>query len=177
MAVNLNLLPPELAVSKSLGKFLKTVRALGVIGIAAFLVFGVGIGVFFIVSTISLNGINANIKVLKNQVSAQQKSEQQIILLKDRIAKIAYLQSLPSSLQSLAVIQPFLSGLSANIKIVQMSVDSKGTTMSVNILSSADLSQFLDLFKSSDAFSNVSLISFSFNQSTGYSIEIRGVNK
>ena len=177
MPVNLNLLPPELAVSKALGSLLKTIRALGVIGIAAFLVFGVGIGAFFIISTINLNNINANIKSLETQITAQQKSEQQIILLKDRISKIASVQALPSSLKSLAVIQPFLAGLSANTSIGQMSLDSKGTTISISLASTADLSQLLGSFKASNTFSNVNLTSFSFNPNTGYLIEIRAINK
>ena len=177
MPVKLNLLPPELAISKNLGSVLKTVRALGVIGIAAFLVFGLGVGVFFIISTISLGNTNANIKKLETQVSSQQKSEQQIILLKNRIAKIASIQALPSSLQSLTVIKPFLSGLSADTSVNQMSVDSKGTTLSVNFRNITDLSQFLGSFRSSNAFSSVNLTSFSFNPTTGYSLEIRAVRK
>ena len=177
MAVNLNLLPPELSVSKSLGRLLKTMRALGVIGIAAFLVFGIGVGTFFIISTISLNGINANIKSLETQVSSQQGSEQQIILLEDRIAKIAAVQAVPNSLTSLTVMEPFLSVLPASASIGQMSVDSKGTSISLNLGSSSDLTQFLTSFRSSNVFSNIILTAFSFNPTTGYSVEIRAVDK
>jgi hypothetical protein len=177
MAVNLNLLPPELAVSKSLGNIIKTVRALGVIGIAAFLVFGAGIGIFFIISTISLNGINSNIKSLEAQISAQQKSEQQIILLKNRIAKIAAVQTTPSSLPSLTVIEPFLSALSANTSIGQMAINPKGSTISLSFGNNTDLSQFLNSIKSSPAFSTVNVTSFSFSPATGYQLEISAINK
>lgn len=177
MAVNLNLLPPELAVSKSLGKFLKTVKALGVIGVAAFLVFGVGIGAFFIVSTISLNRINANIKVLKNQVSAQQKSEQQVILLKDRIAKIASIQSIPDSLSNLTATEPFLIDLSGSMSVNQMAVSPTSVSLSLNLKTNSDLSTFLESLQTSDVFKTVSLTTFNFSPSIGYSVEVSAVKK
>jgi hypothetical protein len=177
MAVNLNLLPPELAVSKSLGNIIKTVRALGVIGIAAFLVFGAGIGIFFIISTISLNGISSNIKGLEAQISAQKKSEQQIILLKNRIAKIATVLTAPSSLPSLTIFQPFLPVLSANTSIGQMAFNPKGSTISLSFGNSTDLSQFLNSIRSSSVFSSVNVTSFSFSPATGYLVEVKVINK
>jgi len=177
MPVNLNLLPSELSVSKNLNSFLKTLRALGVIGVAAFLVFALGLGVFFIVSTISLNGINANVTKLRSQVSALQKSEQQIILLKDRIAKIASIKTMPNSLPGLTAIKPFLSDLSDNSSINEMSISPTAITLSENIKTKADISSFIKSFQSSDVFKSVSLTSFNFNPSNGYSVEISAVIK
>lgn len=177
MPVKLNLLPPELAVSKSLGQLIKTIKALGVIGIAAFLVFGAGVGAFFIISTISLNGINANVAKLTSQVSAQQKSEQQIVLVKNRIAKVATIQGLPNSLTNLELINPFLVNLPPTSSINQMSIDSGSVSLSVNFITNSGLSAFIDSLQSSDAFKLVNLTSFSFSPSTGYAIEIKAINK
>ncbi|MCX6705445.1 MAG: hypothetical protein NT162_03890 [Candidatus Woesebacteria bacterium] len=177
MPVKLNLLPPELAVSKSLGQLLKTIKALGVIGIAAFLVFGAGVGAFFIISTISLNGINANVAKLTSQVSAQQKSEQQIVLVKNRIAKVATIQGLPNSLTNLELINPFLVNLPPTSSINQMSIDSGSVSLSVNFITNSGLSAFIDSLQSSDTFKLVNLTSFSFSPSTGYAIEIKAINE
>jgi hypothetical protein len=172
---NLNLLPPELAVSKNLNSFLKTVRALGVIGIAAFLIFGVGVGAYFIFATISLNGINANVTKLTSQVSAQQKSEQQIVLIKDRLAKIASIRSLPDSLSNQKAIEPFLSDLSADSSLRELNIDPTFVLLSMNIKTNSDLSTFLESFQSSDVFKTVNLVSFSLSSSNGYSVEIKAV--
>lgn len=177
MPVKLNLLPPELAVSKSLSGFLKTLRALGVIGIAGFLVFGIGLAAFFIVSTISLNGANANITKLTNQISAQQKSEQQIILVKDRVAKIASIQGLPSSLPNLAAIDPYLTSLQETGSINEMAIGPSSINLSINLKTYTDLSAFLESLQSSDTFGSVTLTSFSFNPTSGYSVEIEAVKK
>jgi len=172
---NLNLLPPELSVSKNLNSFLKTVRSLGVIGIAAFLIFGVGVSAFFIFSTISLNGINANVTKLKGQVSAQQKSEQQIILVKDRLEKIASIQNLPNSSSNQTAIEPFLTNLSVNSSLGELEIDPAIVRLSANIKTNSDLSTFLGSFQSSDVFKTVDLTSFSLSPINGYSIEISAV--
>jgi Tfp pilus assembly protein PilN len=169
---NLNLLPPELSVSKNLNQTLKAIRALGVIGIAAFLVFGIGVGAFFIISTISLNGINANVVRLTGQISAQQKSEQQIFLVKDRIAKILTIQQFPNSLPNLETINSFLSNLSANSLINEISIDSGSVNLSVNLKTNSDLSTFLESLQSSGVFKSIIITSFKFNTASGYALEI-----
>lgn len=177
MPVNLNLLPPEHAISKNLKSFLKTVRALGVIGIAAFLVFGMGIGAIFAFSTVSLNGINANITKLKGQVSALQKSEQQIILVKDRIKKIASIQKLPSSIPNLTIMSPLLVNLAGSGSVDQMTIDPGTVSMSANFGTNAGVTSFIELLQASKDFELVALASFSFNPTTGYAVEIKAIPK
>jgi len=150
---------------------------MGVIGVAAFLAFGIGIGVFIIFSTVSLNGINASITRLKAQVSSQQKSEQLIILLKDRIAKTASVQSMPGSLVNLQAIEPFLLGLSGSSYINQMSVGPESLTLSVNLKTNTDLSTFIKSCQGSDVFKSVNLTSFNLSPATGYSVEITALKK
>ena len=177
MPVKLNLLPPELAVGKDLRGAIKTLRALGVIGVAAFLVFGIGVGIFFITSTISLNGINANITKLSSEVSAQQKSEQQVVLLKDRLAKIASVRKLPSALQNQNLIEPFLNNLSPTSSVKEMAINTAAIDLSVVLSTSPDLSSFISSLQSSDVFKTVTLSSFSLSPAIGYSLEINVVPK
>ncbi len=177
MPVKLNLLPPELAVGKSLSSFLKALRKLDVIGIAAFLIFGTGVGIFFIVSTISLNGINANVSTLESKVSAQQKSEQQLILIKDRVEKIASIQGLPSALPNLKIIEPFLSNLSVNSSVNEMSIDSASTNLSVTLQTNSDLTAYIESLESSNVFGSVDLTSFNLSPGTGYSVAIKATKK
>jgi cell division protein FtsL len=177
MPVKLNLLPPELAVSKNLRQLLKVLRAMGVIGVALFLVFGMGVGIFIITSTVKLNNIDSNITQLKAQVSSQQKSEQLVILLKDRIAKTALVQKMPSSSENLKTVEPFLAGLSAGTLINQMAVSPTSTVLSVNLKTNSDLASFLNSFQASDVFKSVNLTSFSLSPITGYSLEVVAVKK
>jgi hypothetical protein len=172
MPVKLNLIPPEQKVGKSLSGFLKTARALGVIGFAAFFVFAIGIGTFFIFSTISLNGTNADVAKLTSQVTAQQKSEQQIVLIKDRLANIATIQSTPNALANQVAIQPFLSNLSTDSSVSELDIDPTSVLLSLNVKTNSDLSTFLEALQSSKAFKLVNLTTFNLNRTYGYSIEI-----
>ncbi|MCX6704207.1 MAG: hypothetical protein NTZ07_02055 [Candidatus Woesebacteria bacterium] len=175
MPVKLNLLPQELAVSKGLSSFLKTTKALGVIGIAAFFIFGIGVAAFFIFSTISLNGINANITKLSDQVSSQQKSEQQIILIKDRVTKVASVQALPNTLPNQTAVEPILAGISAASSINQISIDPASVTLSLVLKSNSDLSAFLESFQSIKVFKSVKMTSFNLSPVNGYSVEINAI--
>lgn len=177
MSVKLNLLPPELTVSKNLNSFLKTVRMLGVVGIATFIIFGIGVGIFFIVSTISLNKITANVSVLEGQVLAQQKSEQQLILIKDRIAKINTVKNYPSALPNMETIEPFISGLSGTDSVSDMSIDTGTIALSVKIGTNSEMNRFIESLVSSDTFRSVDLTSFNLNPTTGYSIVVKAIKK
>jgi len=177
MPVNLNLLPPELSVSKSLNKLLKTIKALGVIGIVAFLIFAVGLGIFFVINTISLNSLNANITDLKAEVASQQKSEQSMILLKDRLSKTMTVKNMPNSLKNLTNMWPFLTELSGSTVINQMAVSPTGVGLSVNLVTNSDLTKFIKSFQSSDVFRVIELTSFNLSPATGYSVEINAEGK
>ena len=172
MPVNLNLLPPELSISKNLGSLLKTFRALGVIAVGAFLVFGVGIAALFIIDTMSLGSINAKVSALKSQVTAQEKSEQQVVLLKDRLENITSIQNMPNSLASLAVIEPFLSGFSSNVSVSEMQISPTEVDLTLRIKSNSDFSALLTSIRNLGDFRSVNLTSFSFNPSSGYSVEL-----
>jgi hypothetical protein len=172
MAVNLNLLPPELAVSKSLGKVLKTLRALGVISIAVFLIFAVGLGILFIISTISLNNLNSSISQHESQISAQEASEQQIIILKDRIAKISQAKAVSSALKTVTNFETVLANLSPDSIISQFNADSSKADISMGFKSNSDLTAFLQAVTTSKLFNSVILSSFGYGPSQGYSVGI-----
>ena len=177
MPVNLNLLPTELSVSKSLGALLKTLRAVGVIAVAAFLVFGIGVAAYFIVVKVTLDGLNTKVTVLKNQVTANEQSEQQVILLKDRLAKISSVQNLPSLLPNLSAVKPTFTNLSAVSAISQMQVDATGFNLTLNIKTNSDLTVFLATVRNPDVFKTAGLTAFSLNPTTGYSLTVQTVKK
>ena len=172
MAVKLNLLPPELSVSKSLGNLIKTVRIMDVIGVAAFLVFTLGIVAFYVFSLISLNSLNTNIAALKAQISAQEKTEQQIVLLEDRLDKAAAVLQIKSSYPNLIAIEPFLAALSGTAAVNQTVITSGSLVVTVNMQQTSDVVSLLGSFQSSSAFKSSGLTVFNLNPKSGYLVEI-----
>lgn len=177
MALKLNLLPSEYGKLGTTGKILRSLRALGVISFALFFVFALGTSAFFIISTITLNGLKNDIDSLKSQVTAEQTSEQQIVLLKDRVGKIKTILAAPDATKNLSLISPYISSLSASSKVSDISIDPSKVNLALNFVNNTDLSNFLSAISKDSQFGSVRMTSFTFNDATGYSLEILAVNK
>jgi Tfp pilus assembly protein PilN len=173
MTIRINLLPPEYAVSGPLGKLLKTTRMLGVIALGAFLVFALGLAAFFIFSSFQLRALKANEDKLKSDIASSETSEQQIVLLKDRLAKVKIAQSTQSGVKNLEKIDPFIAGLSGSTILTELDVDSQKVDLSILFKSNNELSTFLKTLTDSKVFQSVVLTSFGFNPLTGYLVTIR----
>ncbi len=168
MAVKLNLIPQELLISKSLNGILKTLRALNVILSVAFLIFAVGVGAFFIISKYSLTSVEKTLDQLKTQVLAQQSSEQRLILLKDRLAKISMVHKLPSVLDSITKVNSVIADLSGASLISEMDIGSNKIDLSMTIESNDDLTRLMTNIKNTKLFKTIVLSSFGYSPLSGY---------
>ncbi|KKR69655.1 MAG: hypothetical protein UU12_C0040G0013 [Candidatus Woesebacteria bacterium GW2011_GWA2_40_7b] len=172
MATKINLLPPGFGVTGNLGKILKAVRMVGVIGLAFFLVFGLGISIYFIVSTITFNALKSETNSLKEQVKTLQTTEQQIVLLKDRIGKINMALGLPEAIKNLIAIEPFISNLSSSASLNQLEIDAQKIDLSFQFRSTADTSAFIKSLSDMKDFRSVVLTSFGYDSTNGYTVGI-----
>ena len=177
MAIKLNLLPPESRVSGGLSKALGITRMLGVIGLAAFLIFALGVGAFFVISSVQLSSLSTQSDSLKSQILAQAKTESQVVLLKDRIKKIKTVQSLPSSTKNLNNIDPYLSPLTGETSVTELNVDSAKVAATLNFRSNSDLSSFIKALVSSNTFKTIAITSFGFNPISGYLVGVSFATK
>ena len=166
------MLPQNLQVSKGLNSILKTTKALGVIFIVAFIIFSLGMGAFFIYSRITLDGIKTNVDQLKSQVKAQETSEQQLVLLKDRLAKISSIKSTPNATKNITGIDFLFTNMSPSSTMNLANFSSTKIDVSVAIRSNEDLTAFIQNLKSTDLFKSVNLSSFAYGAGSGYSIDV-----
>lgn len=176
MAVKVNLLPPEYAVPSGLNKVLGITRMLGVIALAAFLIFGLGLGTFFVISQLQLNNLNNANTALKSQLLSQQTAETQVVLLKDRVKKIKTAQNTPSSIKNLTNANPFLANLGGSSSITELDVDSKIVAATVNFRSNSDMSSFIKSLTGSTVFKTILISSFGFNPASGYLMTVNMAN-
>lgn len=177
MAIKLNLLPPELAIDKKTGTFLKTLRSVNLIAVAVFLIFTLGISGYFIFTSILLRNKENTLEGLKSQIKTRQTSEQQIVLLKDRLKKISTAQKIANSTDNLAAVDPILSLLSPDSAVTEMDIDSSKIGLLISFKSTSDLTAFFDGLKKSTEFKSATLTSFGFNPTTGYLAGITVVPK
>lgn len=177
MAIKLNLLPPEYGTLGQLGKILRVTRALGVISMALFFVFALGVSAFFVISTININNLNSEIDSLKAQVTAQQTTEQKIVLVKDRIGKIKTILASPDALKNLAAVSPYISGASGIESLPDLTIDPSKVDMILNFKTNSSLTNFISQISRDKNFTNVVLSSFNYSSTTGYSVEIAASSK
>lgn len=177
MAVKLNLLPSDYALTGPVRQIINIARSLNVILLALFFVTGIGMGGFFIFSSISLNGLTKENNSLKTQIQAQSVAQQQIVLLKDRLAQIKSVQAIPSASKNFGKISPILNMVTGNSYISELGVDSQKTTASVIFKSSSELTNFLKSVSSDKTFSAVSLGTFNYSPIMGYQVGLNFTNK
>ena len=173
MPIKLNLLPAEYVVSGALGRILKTTRSLGVIFLAAFLIFVFGLGAFFVVSTLQLRNAAGSEADLKSQIATEEQSEQKIVLLKDRLKKIKTTLALPSSTKNLENLDPFISSIGGGATLTELAVDSGKADVSINFKNNSDLSAFLGNIDTIKTFKSVIMTTFGFNPASGYLVSLR----
>lgn len=168
---NLNLLPQNLQVSKGLSAALKTIKSLGVILTFMFVIFTLGLVGFFVYSKITLDGVNSNINMLTSQVKAQESSEQQLILLKDRLGKIGKARSNANALSKASGMNSLFENVSTNIKLTDVSITPVKMDISLNLYSNEDLTKFFQNLKNTTLFNQVELSSFNFS-ALGYTMDV-----
>lgn len=168
MSIKLNLLPPELAVDKRTGGILKSIRAFNLILIAFFIVFTIGLSVYFVFTSVILKNKLASVESLKGKIKTLQTSEQQIVLLKDRIKKIVSAQNKPSAIKNLDMSGSVLSTLSGDSQITEMNVDIGKIVFLISFRTTSDLTNFFENLSKTTTFKSAILSSFGFNPLTGY---------
>lgn len=177
MAVKLNLLPSDYAVSKPVATVLNIVRPLNVILLAIFLACALGMAGFFIISSVSLNDLNSTNNSLKNQIQAQQVAQQQEVLLKDRLGRIQTVYNYPSGLKNFTAISSVIGSLPVNSSVSEMDLNSEKTDLSVLFTSNSDLTNFVKTLNSQNAFAGITLNSFGYNPTNGYLVGVSFTGK
>lgn len=176
MAITLNLLPQDKIVSKSLAKFLQLSRVLGVVVLTVFVIYSIGVGIVMFLNNDKLKTLEANNVELKSKVAELQTSEQQIVLIKDRIKKIETVKSIPSALNNLTAVIGLISNLSERSKVTELDADTKKVDLTVNFKSNFDMTSFMDQIKSTNSFKSITLSSYGLNPTSGYLISLGLLN-
>lgn len=177
MAVNLNLLPQDLAIGRNYSKIIKVIRAVNIILLTFFLISLIGIGIFYSINSLRLSSLVSQNKNLISKIKAEETTEQKLILLKDRIAKVKLAYSSDSLTKSIDLVSPIISQLPDTALINELNLDMNKITASFLFRSGGDVSTFFQNIYSSNLFKGVNLTSFGFSPKTGYLVSLELVAK
>lgn len=177
MAVKLNLLPTDYTLTGSMRQIIKVARPLNVILLSLFLITALFMGVFFVYSSITLNGLVSENNNFKKQIQTQSVAQQQIVLLKDRLAQIKTARAFPNAIKNLNKVSPILTIIKDESLLSELVIDFQKTTASVIFKSNSDLTNFLKSVGSSSDYSTVSLGTFNYSPAVGYQVNLSFVAK
>jgi len=164
----INLLPPNLTANKGLAKIQKTMKTVTLVSVVVFIVFGLGVLGFFILGSLQLGNINSRQEALKAGIKQRETTEQRLVLLKDRIAKIKVAKGQDSSQEELEAIDQILGLTGEAASVSELSFDATKADLSLVFRDSSQLGVFLKALASSSPFETVILKTFGFSPTAGY---------
>ena len=115
-----------------------------------------------------------NVDILKKKVADLEKSEQKLVLAKDKLSKIAYIKSINSVDDELTNFQNFKDSISSssNTTFTEISIDPVKTETSLVFNNTNDLSSALETLQKTTKYKSIILSSLGFNLSSGYLISL-----
>lgn len=171
----INLIPIEMAVPVRAVKIAKILNKLSLIVVIILILTSIIIGsIFFYYSTQNIK-INRNISSSKDKITKLEKSEQKLVLAKDRLSKIEVIQKIKSVGDEVKRYQKFSSIVSASNGsiITEADLSSKGSEVSILSLNTDSLSQIITPISNLLDYNKIVLSSFEYNPSSGIVVNVR----
>lgn len=165
-----NLLPTELAPKGSLQKIASAIRKFTTVGFAVFIVCALGLLAFYLLNYFQLKDLTTEEKKLEASVKSLQTSEQQLILIRDRVTKAKEIWAAETVIDNLEAYKKLINNLTSEVVFTDASFDTKKTALTVSINNSTSLAQFMSQLVSQKDYETIVLKSFSFGNKTGYGL-------
>jgi len=174
---DINLIPQEEKPSKFVLYFAKIVNRLLILSLVGFLTaLIVGVSVYYLYS-IKNKEVVARQNELKNEISILEKSEQRLVLIKDRLTKI------DSILKNSNIAGNNIDIIEETFKVAELPTYISGFSLSGNVTevgfytdSSAGMTKLLSFMVGSGKFSKIDFLGFQYTQTSGYNFRL-GLNK
>lgn len=170
MNKKINFISSDMAVPAKSLKLVKVLNKLSIVG-AVILVLSIIVAISgFIFFTISFKKVDASVASLKNDISSLEKSEQKLILVKDKLNKIAYIRSLPSADNDISEFQKLneIISVSSDSAFTGVNIGSNKTELSLASKDSTSLSLVLDSISNLKNYVKITLSSLGYNPTSGF---------
>lgn len=169
---DINLLPQELKPKSYAIKLSKTLRRIALYFLVVFLITLMVLGATYVGLTIRLGSLTKSERDLELRVGNLQDSEQKLVLIKDRLAKIENILNSEASKIDLAVIDLVSKNLPDRVVITSVEIIQGVTVIGISASSSQNLGRFFSVLSNLN-FNRVLLSSFFYSRETGYRIVVQ----
>ena len=177
-ASNINLLPVELSSKSGIAKTAALLRRVSMFSVIVFLILGVMAGAFILIYTLQLEALVKSNQALTQQIAALEVTEQQTVLIKDRLQKIKGLETQSDILAAVGGIRSIMTSLPGGVAIADTTIDSTGkTAFAFSVADSSVLVSFLGNLVANSDYKELKIKSFSFTPATGYLVSFEAMAK
>lgn len=166
----INFIPTDMAIPVKSVKFAKLLNKLSIVGVLLLILSVISAIVLFIFFSSDLKKTNAAVIALKNEISSLEKSEQKLILVKDKLDKISFVKSLSSAendINQFKSINDIVLSAS-NSSLTEISIGSSKTEISFSTPDSSSLALILGSFTNLKDYAKITLSSLGFNSQSGF---------
>jgi hypothetical protein len=168
----LNLLPTELTPKPSILKLVGVVKKISTALAVILVFFLIGVVAMFILNSIKIKELKAQESGLKTAVSALEKTEKQLVLMRDRIIKVKKVWEMGATYINADAVRALITQNEGIVSFASLDITSKKVNLQVVSPTSSGVARFLSGLVASDLFKSINLKSLSFSPLAGYSLDL-----
>ena len=171
-AKKINLLPKDLTVSKDVQDVAVKLTQFSYFAIFIFiLTIAIGASAFFYFSN-KLKNLTTTQNTLTSNIQGLQETEEQIILTKDKVAKIKSILDARTNEQTFKKHKTVVDNLPETISVTESEIDSSNSEISFDAKDCRDLVSFMSSLLAQSNTLNIVMGNLSFNPFQGYSLTL-----
>lgn len=169
---DINLILQERKPSQTAQKFSKTLYKFFTIFLTLFLVTSITSMAIIVLLSFKIKDLKTQKTRLETQITSLQKTEQKLVLIKDRIEKINEIRSQDKIKDQIVIFKDNLSLIQNPSKITGIKFSQTLPIISVFTDSSPNMTKYLNTLTDTGKYSDIEIVSLSFNPLKGYVMDL-----
>lgn len=175
-ALNLNLLPADLAPKESIVKLANTIKRLAFIGFSLFLVAGLASGAFLLYLSGEITALESKQEQYKQSIRALEQTEQRLVLLRDRVNKAERILKTTPVEKKIEAFDNLISGFPTGITFSSVDIQSDKIDLTMMAKDSLALKLGMAQLLESNQFKRIEMTSFGLSPKSGYVVNLHLYN-
>jgi len=169
MDKKINLIPEELTVPSSVVKLTKLINKFSIVSVISLILTLLVMISLFVYFSFNLKNLDSSNSSLKADVVSLEKTEQQLLLTKDKLSKILLVKSLNSADTNFENYKEFKAVASEfpDLSLGESEINSKGMEISVSSNNTSSFIAFLKKIGEFNKFPNASITSLNYSPDKG----------
>jgi Tfp pilus assembly protein PilN len=171
--LRINLLPAEYAASSPIRKTADVFKQIAIAGFSLLILFLIASGIYLFFLNAQVRSSLASQEELKNSIKSLEQTEQRLVLVKDRVAKVKTVLGKKTVDSSIADLKSLTVNLPEDVTVSEADVTPQITEITFSARSSSGLVKLMSNLVLLDSYKRIELKSFSFTPTLGYRVTFK----